>query len=174
MLASRAWVRDVGIESLGASLGASLRESHWTDKTCQAFLRCNEEFRPSSGGCNTKTLRWMVRFSPECVGDCLMSVKRRFQLAVLFLAAAAFLVVAACAPKGSSGPNATINLQGAGATFPNPLYQKWLSEYGKLHQEVKIDYQSIGSGGGIKQVQSQTWARSRSGMTHTLRQTIRV
>jgi len=85
-----------------------------------------------------------------------MSVKRKFQLAVLFLAAAAFLVVAACAPKGSSGPNATINLQGAGATFPNPLYQKWLSEYGKLHQEVKIDYQSIGSGGGIKQVQSQT------------------
>ncbi len=85
-----------------------------------------------------------------------MSVKRRFQLAVLFLAASSFLVVAACAPKGSSGPNATINLQGAGATFPNPLYQKWLSEYGKLHQEVKIDYQSIGSGGGIKQVQSQT------------------
>jgi len=85
-----------------------------------------------------------------------MSVKRRFQLAVLFLAAAAFLVVAACAPKGSGGPNATINLQGAGATFPNPLYQKWLSEYGKLHPEVRMDYQSIGSGGGIKQIQAQT------------------
>jgi len=85
-----------------------------------------------------------------------MSVKRRFQLAVLFLAALAILVVAACAPKGSGGPNATINLQGAGASFPNPLYQKWLSEYGKLHPEVRIDYQSIGSGGGIKQIQAQT------------------
>jgi len=49
-----------------------------------------------------------------------------------------------------------VNLQGAGATFPNPLYQKWLSEYGKLHSNIKIDYQSIGSGGGIKQIQAQT------------------
>jgi phosphate transport system substrate-binding protein len=47
-------------------------------------------------------------------------------------------------------------LQGAGATFPNPLYQKWLSEYSKLHPNVKIDYQSIGSGGGIKQLKEQT------------------
>ena len=85
-----------------------------------------------------------------------MSVKRKFQLVVLVLAAAAVLVVATCSPKGSGGPNATVNLQGAGATFPNPLYQKWLSEYGKLHHEVKIDYQSIGSGGGIKQIQAQT------------------
>ena len=49
-----------------------------------------------------------------------------------------------------------LKLQGAGATFPNPLYQKWMSEYGKLHPNVKIDYQSIGSGGGIKQLQAQT------------------
>jgi phosphate transport system substrate-binding protein len=50
----------------------------------------------------------------------------------------------------------TIRLQGAGATFPNPLYQKWLSEYGKVNPKAKIDYQSIGSGGGIQQIQSQT------------------
>jgi len=49
-----------------------------------------------------------------------------------------------------------VRLQGAGATFPNPLYQKWLSEYGKVHSNVKIDYQSIGSGGGIKQIQART------------------
>lgn len=49
-----------------------------------------------------------------------------------------------------------VSLQGAGATFPNPLYQKWMSEYGKLNPNVKIDYQSIGSGGGIKQIQAQT------------------
>jgi phosphate transport system substrate-binding protein len=49
-----------------------------------------------------------------------------------------------------------VSLTGAGATFPNPLYQKWLSEYSKLHPNVKIDYQSIGSGGGIKQIKEQT------------------
>jgi phosphate transport system substrate-binding protein len=56
----------------------------------------------------------------------------------------------------SGGSSSEIRLQGAGATFPNPLYQKWLSEYGKAHANVKIDYQSIGSGGGIKQIQSRT------------------
>jgi phosphate transport system substrate-binding protein len=43
-----------------------------------------------------------------------------------------------------------------GATFPNPLYQKWVSEYGKLHTNIKIDYQSQGSGAGIKQIKEQT------------------
>ena len=57
-------------------------------------------------------------------------------------------------PGGSSG--GVTALQGAGATFPNPLYQKWMSEYGKLHPNVRMDYQSIGSGGGIKQIQAQT------------------
>lgn len=56
----------------------------------------------------------------------------------------------------NGGSNSEIRLQGAGATFPNPLYQKWISEYGKLHTTVKIDYQSIGSGGGIKQIQART------------------
>lgn len=67
--------------------------------------------------------------------------------------------VFAFACSGGSGPGTAggnITLQGAGATFPNPLYQKWLSEYGKLHANVRIDYQSIGSGGGIKQIQAQT------------------
>jgi phosphate transport system substrate-binding protein len=49
-----------------------------------------------------------------------------------------------------------VKLQGAGATFPNPLYQKWLSEYSKLNANIRIDYQSIGSGGGIKQIKEQT------------------
>jgi phosphate transport system substrate-binding protein len=57
---------------------------------------------------------------------------------------------------GGAGTGREIRLQGAGATFPNPLYQKWLSEYGKLNPNVKIDYQSIGSGGGIKQIQAHT------------------
>jgi phosphate transport system substrate-binding protein len=51
---------------------------------------------------------------------------------------------------------ADTNLNGAGATFPTPIYSKWFSEYNKLHPDIKINYQSIGSGGGIKQVQAGT------------------
>jgi len=43
-------------------------------------------------------------------------------------------------------------LNGAGATFPYPMYSKWFSEYHKAHSDVQINYQSIGSGGGIRQV----------------------
>ncbi len=43
-------------------------------------------------------------------------------------------------------------LNGAGATFPNPMYSKWFSEYHKLHSDVQMNYQPIGSGGGIRQV----------------------
>ncbi|MGH9898994.1 MAG: phosphate ABC transporter substrate-binding protein PstS [Pyrinomonadaceae bacterium] len=48
-----------------------------------------------------------------------------------------------------------ISLTGAGATFPNPLYQKWISEYGKLNNRISIDYQSVGSGSGINQIKTQ-------------------
>jgi phosphate transport system substrate-binding protein len=47
-------------------------------------------------------------------------------------------------------------LNGAGATFPYPMYSKWFSEYNKLHSDVQINYQSIGSGGGIRQVLNGT------------------
>jgi phosphate transport system substrate-binding protein len=57
---------------------------------------------------------------------------------------------------GGNPAGGAVRLQGAGATFPNPLYQKWLSEYGKANPDVRIDYQSIGSGGGIKQIKEQT------------------
>ncbi len=50
----------------------------------------------------------------------------------------------------------TMKINGAGATFPNPIYQKWISEYNKLHPNVEINYQSIGSGGGIRQLTNQT------------------
>jgi phosphate transport system substrate-binding protein len=48
------------------------------------------------------------------------------------------------------------NLNGAGATFPYPIYSKWFSEYSQAHPDVKINYQSIGSGGGIRQVTEGT------------------
>src|SRR5271169_5503526 len=47
-------------------------------------------------------------------------------------------------------------LNGAGATFPNPMYSKWFSDYHKLHSDVQINYQPIGSGGGIRQVTEGT------------------
>ena len=45
-------------------------------------------------------------------------------------------------------------LTGAGATFPYPIYSKWFSEYSAAHPGVEVNYQSIGSGGGIRQVTS--------------------
>jgi phosphate transport system substrate-binding protein len=51
---------------------------------------------------------------------------------------------------------AQTTLNGAGATFPYPMYSKWFSEYHKLHPDLEINYQSIGSGGGIRQVLAGT------------------
>ena len=52
--------------------------------------------------------------------------------------------------------NAETLINGAGATFPYPLYSKWFAEYAKADTSVKFNYQSIGSGGGIKQISAQT------------------
>ncbi|MBX3185042.1 MAG: phosphate ABC transporter substrate-binding protein PstS [Polyangiaceae bacterium] len=57
-------------------------------------------------------------------------------------------------PDGSVG--GVVNLNGAGATFPFPLYSKWTFEYYRQHPTVKINYQSIGSGGGIRQLLAET------------------
>jgi phosphate transport system substrate-binding protein len=70
----------------------------------------------------------------------------KLRLAMALALAAAMIGVA----------SAETNLNGAGATFPNPIYQKWFSEYHNAHNDVQINYQSIGSGGGIKGVQSGT------------------
>ena len=81
----------------------------------------------------------------------------------LNLAALMFLAVA-CAKEGAnssstasstSSSSGSVDLTGAGATFPYPIYSKWFSDYAKL-TGVKINYQSIGSGGGIRQVSEQT------------------
>src|ERR1044071_6850454 len=50
----------------------------------------------------------------------------------------------------------TVQINGAGATFPNPIYSKWFSEYHKQHSDIQINYQAIGSGGGIQQLKSRT------------------
>ncbi|HYE65379.1 MAG TPA: phosphate ABC transporter substrate-binding protein PstS [Pyrinomonadaceae bacterium] len=90
-----------------------------------------------------------------------MSCSIQLSRAPLALLLASFLLIASgCSGErggmGASDAGGVVRLQGAGATFPNPLYQKWLSEYGKINPNVRIDYQSIGSGGGIKQIKEQT------------------
>ena len=52
--------------------------------------------------------------------------------------------------------SAAVRLQGAGATFPNPIYQRWVTAFQKQRPDVRIDYQSIGSGGGIKGITGRT------------------
>jgi len=85
-----------------------------------------------------------------------MSFSKTTTRAIFILIFTALVSTAFIGCGGNTGSGGEIRLQGAGATFPNPLYQKWLSEYGKLHANVKIDYQSIGSGGGIQQIQART------------------
>ncbi|HTW30591.1 MAG TPA: phosphate ABC transporter substrate-binding protein PstS [Candidatus Sulfotelmatobacter sp.] len=61
-------------------------------------------------------------------------------------------------------------LNGAGATFPNPMYSKWFNEYHKLHSDIQINYQPIGSGGGIRQVTAGTVDFGASDMPMTDKQ----
>ena len=72
------------------------------------------------------------------------------------------LALAACSQRdaGSKDSSAAassgaVDLTGAGATFPYPIYAKWFSVYDSV-ADVKINYQSVGSGGGIRQLQEQT------------------
>jgi len=53
-------------------------------------------------------------------------------------------------------PADRVQIIGAGATFPYPIYSKWFDEYHKLHPDIEINYQSIGSGGGIRQLLAGT------------------
>ncbi len=66
------------------------------------------------------------------------------------LLAFALLAIFAAAPAWAQ------NINAAGATFPYPIYSKWFDEYHKLHPNVQINYQSIGSGGGIRQLLDKT------------------
>ena len=76
---------------------------------------------------------------------------RYVRLVAGLLAASLALLAAGC-----SQSDKPVQLNGAGASFPYPLYTKWLSEYKKVKPHVTIDYQSIGSGGGIKGITERT------------------
>ena len=95
-------------------------------------------------------------------------MKRSFSGGIQTLVAALFL--AACGggdagdgggatpgemAKQANGGGGGLTLMGAGATFPYPVYSKWFAEYGKTNP-LRVNYQSIGSGGGIRQVTEGT------------------
>ncbi len=65
------------------------------------------------------------------------------------------LAVVGALAAGSTLIGQTMQITGAGATFPDPIYEKWFSEYNKLHQDTQINYQPIGSGGGVAQITKQ-------------------
>src|SRR5215470_13238350 len=66
------------------------------------------------------------------------------------------LLVAALALATMAWSQGALSINGAGATFPYPMYSKWFDEYHKKNGNIQINYQSIGSGGGIKQVTEGT------------------
>lgn len=78
-----------------------------------------------------------------------MNVKRIVTLAAVFA-----LTVSFTACSGSKGNS--VKLQGAGASFPAPLYLKWFKSYSGAHQNVQVDYQSVGSGSGVKSFMDRT------------------
>lgn len=82
-----------------------------------------------------------------------MHTSQRSLLIAVVLIAASFI---SCSGNKSSGPSEVVKLQGAGSSFVAPLYQKWFKTYSAAHNGVQIDYQSIGSGAGIKAVIDKT------------------
>ena len=76
------------------------------------------------------------------------------KIKVLGLVLGIFAAIALIA--GTASADKLLLINGAGATFPYPLYSKWFYEYAKVDQSVNFNYQSIGSGGGIKQIMAET------------------
>ncbi len=72
------------------------------------------------------------------------------------VAACGLLLLAGCRCDGPGGAPAATLINGAGATFPYPIYSKWFDKYRKVDENAKFNYQSIGSGGGIRQITART------------------
>jgi len=88
-------------------------------------------------------------------------MKKLPQLSIVLLSIAfvftSLLVFRSSPSSGAPVPAPdAVMLNGAGATFPYPIYSKWFSDYNKIHSDIQINYQSIGSGGGIRQLLSGT------------------
>jgi phosphate transport system substrate-binding protein len=86
-----------------------------------------------------------------------MEATRHWRAGFTAACAAVVAILLAVLPTAFSAHGAGIvTLNGAGATFPYPIYSRWFSEYNRLHPDIRINYQAIGSGGGIEQVKKGT------------------
>jgi phosphate transport system substrate-binding protein len=98
----------------------------------------------------------------------MLPQKLNARRAVVLAVCALFVSLAlACGGGNSTNGGGAVRVQGAGATFPNPLYQKWLSEYKKVNANAAIDYQSTGSGAGVKGFTERTLDFGASDMPMT-------
>src|ERR1700688_3297837 len=80
----------------------------------------------------------------------------RIGLSNAVLPAALALTLSGCGGDSGQASAGAVKLQGAGASFPAPLYNKWFKAYSTAHQNVLVDYQSVGSGSGVKSVIDHT------------------
>lgn len=81
---------------------------------------------------------------------------KRQVLIVAAVSTLALMFSPRCLSPAPAPPADRLQINAAGATFPYPIYSKWFDEYHKLHPDMEINYQSIGSGGGIRQLLSGT------------------
>jgi phosphate transport system substrate-binding protein len=79
-----------------------------------------------------------------------------FKAVISLSASVAMTAMLSSCNSGGTGQGTQVKLQGAGASFPAPLYLKWFKAYGEAHPNIQIDYQSIGSGGGVKSFMDKT------------------
>jgi phosphate transport system substrate-binding protein len=79
-----------------------------------------------------------------------------FKAVISLSASVAMTAMLSSCNSGGTGQRTQVKLQGAGASFPAPLYLKWFKAYGEAHPNIQIDYQSIGSGGGVKSFMDKT------------------
>lgn len=80
----------------------------------------------------------------------------RFCTTVAIFCIAAMVLIGCAKDEKKGGESTLVKLQGAGASFPAPLYSKWFQQFSSENDSVQIDYQSIGSGGGVKAVMEGT------------------
>lgn len=89
----------------------------------------------------------------------------KMKLKIVIILIMAVVLLSGCVSKQPAEPATnvqatktpeSVTLNGAGATFPYPLISKWSSEYNKINPEAQINYQSVGSGAGIKQITART------------------
>ena len=88
-----------------------------------------------------------------CAFDSSAAGKQHSWLFMTLPKSVALLLVCGLASGSAMGQ---LTMTGAGATFPYPMYSKWFDEYAKIDPSVRFNYQSIGSGGGQKQIMAQT------------------